>query len=341
MTEQASSQLHDTLFSGNSGKWASEMLLKAMERGEPFTPSALRTNATLREKEWIHLDDALIEEAAITLAGVADLKAAGLTIPVTNGLGKTVFEYEKVTDMDPAIVSMDGTVRSDNNRVEFLLAALPMPITHKDFFINLRTLSASREKGESLDTTQIRVAGRLISEQSENMLFNGGRTWGGNTIYGYTTHPDRNLDTFEATGGHWGNVGTKTGEQILEDVLSMMAVLQVDRMNGPYWIYTPRDASTVLDDDFKANSDKTTRQRIMEIEGIRAIRTVDQLATQNVVMVQPTLDVVALVESIPLQTIQWDVEGGFLINFKGFQIENPLIRSDAQGRSGVCHMTPA
>jgi hypothetical protein len=36
--------------------------------------------------------------------------------------------------------------------------------------------------------------------------------------------------------------------------------------------------------------------------------------------------------------VQWDIHGGFQINFKAFTIQVPLIRADAQGRSGIVHM---
>jgi len=337
MVEKASIETGKTFWRGASGRWAGERLLKVLQKGEPITPAALRTLDTLRKDEWVAFDEALVAEAAIRLRGVADLLAAGLTIPVKNAMGKTVLEYEKITDMEPALVSMDGAVRTENDRVEFELDSIPLPITHKDFFINLRTLTASRERGESLDTTQVRAAGRLVAEETERMLFLGGKTFGGKAIYGYTNHPDRNLANF-ITNGNWA-AAAKTGENILEDVLDMITRAQADRMYGPYWVYVPQNSSVKLEDDFKANSDKTIRQRVMEVDGIRAVRVVDQLTANNIVLVQATIDVAAMADGIPLQTVQWDIEGGFVINFKAFQIAIPLIRSDAQGRSGVVHMS--
>jgi hypothetical protein len=58
-----------------------------------------------------------------------------------------------------------------------------------------------------------------------------------------------------------------------------------------------------------------------------------------VIVVQASQDVVCWVEGEPLQTVQWDEAGGFDLNFKAWQIAVPLIRSDAAGRSGVCHIS--
>lgn len=324
------------LFRGSAGRWATQMLKAAASQGKAITSAALRTLDTLRHEEWKHFDDALVEEAKIRLVGVADLMGRGLVLPVSNALGKTVFAYEKMTDMDPATTSLDGLARTGNDILEFQFNQLPLPITHKDFFINLRTLAASRERGESLDTTQVRVAGRVVAEQLEKMLFQGGPTFGGMPIYGYTTQPNRNTSGF-GTNGDWGQAA-KTGENILADVQTMKAALHADRFFGPYWIYVPADADVKLDGDFKANSDKTIRQRLQEVDGILGIRAADQLPTSNVIMVQATPDVTAWVQGETLQTVQWDEYGGFQVNFKAWAIGVPLIRADVQGRSGVYHM---
>jgi len=324
-------------FYSASGRWASEQLLRALNSGLPFSPDVLRTLDTLRKDEWKAFDEALIEEGMIRLRGVADLMAAGLTIPVANAMGKTLLEWEKVTDMNPAITSLSGIDRSEDDSQEFSLDSIPLPITHKDFNINLRTLSASRERGESLDTTQARTAGRLVAERLEQIYFAGGPTFGGKAIHGLTNHPDRNLANF-GTNGAW-SATAKTGENILADVLTLIAAAEAARMFGPYRIYVPTNVSTKLSNDFKANSDKTIRQRVLEVDGIQGVTVVDQLSTSQVLLVQMTRDVVSLVDGEGLQSVQWDVEGGFQVRFKAFAIQIPLIRSDAQGRSGVVHMT--
>jgi len=317
--------------SAPGGKWAADQLMKALSEGRPLSTAELRVAATLRKDEWIHLDEALVAEGIIRLKGVADLMAAGLVINVPNAMGKTIFQWESVTDMNPAEVSLGGVDRTENDRVLFALNNLPLPIIHKDFNLNLRTLEASRQRGESLDTTQARIAGRLVMEKLEYMYFNGGPQFGSAPIYGLTTHPDRNI---VALGTSWL---TATGEQILAKVLEMIGAAQTDRFYGPYWLYVPANFNLFLDADFKANSDKSIRQRLLEVDGLQGIRVVDQLTASNVVLIQATVDVCALVEGEPLQTVQWDTEGGFIVKFKAFSIMVPLVRSDAQGRSGVVH----
>jgi uncharacterized linocin/CFP29 family protein len=321
---------------GASGVWAGQQLMTALQAGRLISPKELRTNALLSTDEWVYFDNELIAEASIRLRGVADLIVAGLVRRIPNGLAKTVLEYQKITDLDPAIVSLDGVTRSENDRVQFLAAGLPLPITHKDFYLNLRTLLASRQTGEPLDTTYARLAARKVAEETERMLFQGGKSFLGLTIYGYTTHPSRNTAVF-GTNGAW-NQAAKTGENIVADVNTMIGALEGDRFYGPYVIYVGGGMSTKLGEDFKAASDKTIRQRVLEDTRITDIRVVDQMPAATVVAVQLTPDVVTMVEGEPLQTIQWDVHGGFQVNFKAFQILVPLIRADAAGRSGIVHM---
>jgi uncharacterized linocin/CFP29 family protein len=328
-----------TLFSGAGGRWATQQLKAAALTGKALTAAALRTADTLRHEEWKYFDDVLVKAAVIRLIGVADLLNAGLVRPVSNALGKTVFGYEKETDMSPASTSMDGISRTANDRAEFAPGFLPLPITHKDFFINLRTLSASREKGESLDTTQVSLAGRVVAEQLEKMLFQGGPTFSGMPIYGYTTAPNRVTSVSFDGGKDWGD-NTKTGASFLKDLLAAMAALKANRFFGPYWVYAPSDAEMNLENDYNAGTANTQsiRQRLEAVKSVAKLSVADQLPSGNLIVVQATSDVTAWVQGETLQTVQWDEYGGFEINFKAFAIGAPLIRADYSGRSGLCHI---
>jgi hypothetical protein len=265
---------------------------------------------------------------------VADLIGAGLVKNVPNALGKTVFGYEKVTDMDAATTSLDGISRTNNDRQEFELNQLPLPITHKDFFINLRTLAASREKGESLRHHAGRSRAEWSRSSSEKMLFQGGPKFGGLPIYGYMTHPER------VTSPGFGTVATgadgEDGRRTSDDTLTMMTALQANRMYGP-----------VLD----LRADRRGRPDRERLQGERFIQTIRSVwkrsrASSCGARCGSAADlqrrdgagdagrVVSWVNGENLQTVQWDEYGGFEVNFKAFAIGVPLIRSDIAGRSG-------
>src|SRR5262245_36199802 len=106
-------------FRGAGGAWATRQLKEWILQGKNLSAGALRTLDTLRHEEWKFFDKALLAESVIRLRGVADLIAAGLVKNVPNALGKTVFGYDKVTDMDAATTSLDGISRTGNDVLEF------------------------------------------------------------------------------------------------------------------------------------------------------------------------------------------------------------------------------
>lgn len=322
----------------SGGRWAAEQMLKALTEGREISAGVLRTNATLGTNDWKAYDTAVVQGATTRIRAVQDLITAGLTQPLANALGTTVFEYQTLGDMDPAVVSMDGMARSENDRPEFGSAGLPIPIVHKDFFINIRTLAASRKRGEGLDTTMARVGGRKVGEEVERMLIIGGKTFAGLPIYGYTTHPSRNTMAF-GTNGNWA-AAAKTGQNILDDVFAAVALAEGDKYYGPYVLYVARNQASKLEGDFKTTGDSTTiRQRLLETEYIQDVRYLDLLPNNTVILVQMTPDVVTLLDGEQPQTVQWDVNGGFGLNMKAFAIQIPLVRADAAGGSGIVHIS--
>ncbi len=311
-----------------SGSVASKLLASS------FNVSALRTNDVLRKEEWNLLDAAIIEVARERLIGVADLLNAGLRFDIPNGLGTTRLEWERVSDMSPAEVNMSGVTLGERDRALFDLTNIPLPITHKDFDINIRVLEASRTRGLPLDTTQARLAARLVSESIENSLFNGGLAAGTNgTIYGYLTEPDRN------TGSITADWASATGAQIITDTLAMITTLVADHMYGPYIIYVPYDAYVAMGDDFKAESDKTILQRVMEVPGVTDVRPSTKMASAIVIMVQMSMEVVDMIVGMQPTTLQWESHGGMMQHFKVMSIMVPRIKSDFTSQSGIVHLS--
>ena len=305
-----------------------------------MNPNVLRTNAVLRKDEWEQLDSAVVNIARERLNAVSDLVTRGLVYNVANGMGTTIVQHETVSEMTRARVTMDGVTRGENDRVTFNLVSTPLPIIHHDFQISARVLAASRQGGSPLDTTQVEEATRQVAETTENMLLNGvdsedsqilGFGSSAATIRGYTDSPNKNDYTISAT---WTAAGT-TGATIVADVLAMISAAQVDRMFGPYIIYIPSNYWVKLQDDYKANSDKTTLSRIKEIAGIDDVKPADKLADSNVLLVQMTKSNVDMVIGMQPTTVQWEAQGGMMSMFKVMSIMVPRIKSDHDDRSGV------
>jgi hypothetical protein len=289
--------------------------------------------ATLRKDEWKQMDDAILFAAQERLIGVADLYSRGLVYNIGNGLGKTVLEYEDLNEMTAAEITMDAVTPTQKDRPQYDLKYLPLPIIHKDFSFNIRALNASRTTGTPLDVVAGMQAARQVSEKVEDILFNGASTYtyGGGTIYGYTDHPNKSSVTLST---QW-DASAATGTTILDDVRAMKQAAIDAKHYGPYVLYIPTNYETTLDDDFKSESDKTIRQRILEISGIQDVKVADKLTDDTVVLVQMTSDVVRMVEGLAMQTVEWQEGGGFTTNYKVLTIMVPQIRADQNGNSGI------
>ncbi len=315
---------------GNTLVGTGDVATRLLQSG--FNINALRTNAVLRKDEWSQLDTKLIEVARQRLPLVTALVAAGLSFPINNGLGTTILEWERVTDMDPADVSMDGVTRGEQDVLEFSLQSMPLPIIHKDFTINVRKLEASRTLGQPLDTAQAALAGRLVAEATENMVIAGHATRVGTAqIFGLNTATDRNTGSQTAD---WDLTAT-TGEQIVGDVLAMIAALETDFMFGPYALIVNYASWNNLLDDYKANSDRTTLERILAIPNIsNVIPSTDMPASQSILF-QLTSDVIDEVIGLQPTTVQWETQGGMMLHFKVMSIMIPRVRSTVTTQSGI------
>jgi uncharacterized linocin/CFP29 family protein len=297
--------------------------------------NALRTNDVLRKEEWLLFDRTVLQVARPRLVAVGDLMSRGLTMPIANAMGITVVQHETSSDMTDAEINMTGLADTQRDRLEFSPVNTPLPIIHKDFQLSLRVLTAGRRMGQPLDTTTAGIAARKVADAMESMLFNGATvTLGGGTIYGYRTHPSRN------TGSTTASWATQGGEAILADLLAMIDKAVTDNMFGPYVLYVSTGSFVNMLEDFKAASDKSTIQRLMEVPQLAAIRPTTQIASgDEVVLVQMATDTIDWLDGQQPTTVMWETHGGMMINFKVLAIGAPRPKADQEGRSGIVHYT--
>jgi len=296
----------------------------------------IRVNAsTLRKDEWKDMDQAVLKAAQQRLIGVTDLNSRGLTYNISNGLGTTVLEYENLGDISDAEMNMDAVTRGRDDRPKYDIAYLPLPVIHKSFHFNIRALAASRTSGAPLDTTMAEMCGRMVAEKVESILFNGSGTfaYGGGTIYGYTDFPSRLTGSLTAA---W-DASAATGATMLTDLRAMKQASIDARHYGPWVVYIPTSYETALDADFKAASDKTIRERLLEVGGILDIKVADFLSTDCVLMVQMTSNVVRMVNGLGITPVEWDSEGGMVFHYKVMTIQVPQLRADQNSRTGIVH----
>ncbi len=294
--------------------------------------NAMRTFTTLRKDEWKELDDAVVDVARATLVGVDDLRNAGLVFPL-GSIGTTIAEYEKQSDMSAADVDMLGVTAGEEDVLAFTLVGVPVPVIHKGFRLTARQLAASRDRGSGLDTMTATVAGRRVSDKLEDILFNGASEINVNSqeLYGYTTEPNRN--TLSATGD-WGTIAN-----IPKDINRLVSAAESDNYRGPFTLYVSTTQWGEMRAEFTDGSGQTAMDRAIKNQPrITAIKEAASL-TDEAVLVQMTRDVIDLAVSVDIQTVEWSQLGGALTRFRVWAIMAPRVKSDANGASGVAHMS--
>ena len=60
----------------------------------------------------------------------------------------------------------------------------------------------------------------------------------------------------------------ENGATVLQDFLTCIELLRSSYYYGPYMVYTSTDWDKWLDDDYRANDDRTLRQRLLQIEAL-------------------------------------------------------------------------
>lgn len=315
-------------------------------------PTKIVTNApaSLRKDEWVLLDEALLTVARQRLRAWGDLMSRGLRVNIPNGMAKTVFQYQNMSDISAATLSMDGLRESDRDRPNFDLVNLPLPIAHKDFSFSLREIMASRTATNTLgtagsgvaaiDTTTGQIAARKVAEEVEKLLLGvtASYTYGGGTIYGYTNFPSRATKSMTAPTG--SNAPTT-----LNEVLDMKAKSQLLKHYGPWMIYNSPSWDQYLDADYilsgGTSTNQTLRERLKKIDGVLGVMTLDYLPTKTMLMVEMNPEVIRGVVGMELTTLDWESNGGMEQNFKVMMIGVPQLRADQEGNTGIVHGTHA
>lgn len=292
---------------------------------------------TLRQYDWKQMDKAIVKAALPRLKAISDFRANGLTYTIPNGMSKTVLETETMSDINDAQITMDALHRGPMDRPVFEVSTLPLPIIHYDFAFSARQIQASRNGGSPLDTTMAELAGRKVAEMAEKLLLGKSTpatyTYGGGTISGLT---------------NWGSVLTQTitspatsgwtGATILSEILTARQSSMNAYHYGPWVLYNSPSWDQYLDQDYSSSKgDNTVRDRLAKISGIQKIQTLDYLTSYEMVLVQMTTDVARLVEGMDITTVQWESQGGFLVNFKVMAIIVPQLRADQNSNTGIVY----
>ncbi|SDF83453.1 major capsid protein [Thalassobaculum litoreum] len=298
---------------------------------------------TLPEDAWKQIDQRIIQIASERLPLTSYLMGRGLIYPLTDFLGTPILQTQKASDMEDADISMEPTSRGALGRQTFSDVYLPIPIIHKPIDFSVRMLRAAAKAGQPIDLTTFLTVMRKVMERVEDVFVNGAASITvtvnsvQGSVSGLTSFSDRN--TVDLTT-NWDASG-KTGAQILDDVQDTIDAARSDNMYGPFLLCVPKNYQRKLGDDYSTAYRGTIRQRLLELEEIENIMVVDQLADDNVVLLQLTEDTVQVIDGLRPAVIPLVQNELFVEPYLGMACMLPYLKSDKDGRCGIVHLRPA
>ena len=314
-----------------------EQWLQAIQNQDEEKPDII-TNAsgTLRHEDFQRIQDKLVEVRRRQLNGILDLQAAGLTVP--ESIETQLVGFENVNEFQAAKISMNPTDEQNNDTI-FTDSYVPLPIIHQSWRIPYRQRNKQYKQFSGMTASF-----RKVSEKAESMLFIGAPeitvTVGGTqtTVYGYTTHPNRQTDTIS----NWSLTAT-TGETILDDALGMLSLMFTENsVSAPdsVMLYVGNSVWLRLQDDFKAASDKSIINRLKEISSIKDIKPAEKLGTTDVLMVELSENTIELAVASDIVTIPHTITRplGDQV-FTTYSAMVPLIKVDSNSKTGIVHGT--
>lgn len=279
------------------------------------------------------IDSTVVRVGLDRLTVAADIMASGLTYPLPNWLSVMELVWEEEAEIGGAIRTMTPGARQERQMPDRNVLRIPIYATMEYFSFNIRTLRASERAGSPLDTSMVAQATRRVNESIEDATLNGGVTIDGNPSPGLINAPNVNSYIYESNTP-WDDP-SKTGEDILIDVLAMIGLAEDARRFGPYGLYIPTTYGNKLNDDFKANSDKTIRQRLLEIDSLENIEVADQLPADRTLLVSKTDETVDMIEGQQPTVVSWADGPGWNFMFAVMACMVPRVRDDYDGKSGV------
>lgn len=360
---------HPTVdFTNNQGVVEAVRIKDLRDDGRVQLPNVC--NATsLRRREWIEYDAAAVKAARFQMQAWADLAAAKTYS--FNGFGKTILEWDTISDELSAQQDMD--VLSDNRGgiPHVKTQGIPLPVTSAGFFLSARHNAISKNGSLPLDTTLIEMAGRRIGEliEAQTIGTKNGISYGGTGPYtgggayassasvaGYTNFSGRLTKT---------NLTAPTGsnpEVTISEVVGMIQTLRNQKFRGPFMLYTTNDWFQYLALDYARlggdNASWTLIDRLRKIPGILDVKPLEMwfgtqlsssigpgteventLKAYSMVLVDMSGATARAIDGMGMTTIQWEEKGGMQQQFRVMCIWVPHIMADYYGNIGLMHAT--
>jgi hypothetical protein len=304
----------------------------------------------LTREDWVEVDRAILRATRLPLTAYGDLRAAN-TRGGFDAWGKYTLEYSAAGDAGEVVKDMDATSAGRNDLPSNLTRSIPLPVIHGDVDLPQRYIDMTRGGGMPIDVEMVEQLTRRGWEMVEKTLIGTetGVTWGGRTTgpfphtgtsteWGYTTFPYRVTKTDLTTP-----LGSNP-EAVNQDVMEMLETMYTNGFQGPFVLYHSTPYSLYLNSDYfrsgGTSANTTTRARIMDNEGITAIRRLDYLTSgYQLILVDLNRGDFQAIDGMAPRAVQWSERGGTIQKIMVMMIQVALLKARSNGVAPLIHAT--
>jgi len=279
--------------------------------------------STLRHEDYLRYQSKVTTVRRDNLFGIQDLISRGLV--VSEEFTTTLIGVEKLNEFQEAIQSM-GEVTDLNNDTVFTEDLTPLPITMSGFSVQARQNKSYKVPAGVGEST------RKVSLKLENMLFNGSPTIvsGGNTVYGYTTHPNRMTDSIS----DWSDYATN-GDKVIPELTNLVARMVEEAFvaGKKLMLYIPPNFNATFRLDYKDAVKGSIYERALSGNPeLIDIKVSHRLASGTIAMVAMEDNTIELSRAADISIIPHVVQRGMLEARKwtNFAIIAPVFKPDSQ-----------
>lgn len=298
--------------------------------------NALYKNATttLRHEDFLVIQEMITEVRRRKLNGINDLKEAGLSFPVS--LTDQIVGTEAVNEFQDAEQEMNPNSYQDNDTV-YTEVFTPNPITHQSHSIPWRQQGFNYKASAGLKETMRKVAERL-----EETLFNGNTnikvSFGGaiQSLFGYTTHPDRGT----ATISQWDL--TANNDKIVDEVIAAIGTMFSEQGGveiDSVILYFPKNFKGAMDRDYVSGfPSKTVAQRIKDIPEIKDVKFAEKLADDQVIFVEMsdrTIQLAIATDLVTVPHLKTNPMASQVMTTYAAMVQ--IFKVDSKGNMGILH----
>ena len=302
------------------------------------TLGELRSLSPMPDEAQRLIDTAVVEVGMDRLVIAADVMAERLVTNVADPLSVMEIYWEKQARRGTPQRTMIPGARGQNaGPGDRTGVRLPIYATTDEFELNIRLLRASQRSGAPLDVSGAASATRNVNEAVEDAFINGaGLVVDGHTTPGLLNAPNASSIAYKDNEA-WDAVG-HSGEDIVDDVLSMFSEAEANHRYGPFNLYVPTRYGNKLNKRYDSTDPMTIRQALENLEaGGRKlrVRVADQMPANRTSLVQMTKDVVDMVVGMEPTTFSWADGPGWELHTIVMAFMIPRVRDDYEGQSGI------